>query len=80
MVEEYFDKLMIDGVVRNIPSHIKESLTDMLKNARRDGTIESYQIGNMFVSKEFGIVASINNSSIISYLTKENMELFCSAC
>ena len=80
MVEEYFDKLMIDGVVRNIPSHIKESLTDMLKNARRDGTIESYQIGNLFVSEEFGIVASINNSSIISYLTKKDIELFYSAC
>lgn len=81
MKNEYFNALMIDGIVKNVPPDIKEPLTNMLRDAYRKGLIKNFQIGNMLVSKELGVVASIiNNSGIAGYMTEKDIELYWSAC
>lgn len=80
MAKDFFDKIMKEGRVTNIPPYLKQELTNMLEEALKAKKIKGFQIGNLFSSEEFGIVATINNKNISSYMTEKDLELCLSAC
>jgi len=78
-IQTLFNELLEKGTITNIEPELRDALTEKLKQESKNNTIESYQIGDMMHSKEYGIVAIINQKDLKILMNDRDRQLFYSA-